>query len=167
MAGTQGNLQAAFAGESQANRRYLAFAKKAEEDGKPRTAKLFRAAAEAETIHAHNHLRLMGGIKSTAENVQAAIDGETYEATEMYPTFAAAADQENADEAQHIFGLIGQAEAVHASLYKQAFAALQTGGDLEADQLFLCTVCGNVVTGAPPSKCPICGSPKSKFVEVQ
>ncbi len=167
MAGTPENLQAAFAGESQANRRYLAFARKAEEEGKPNTARLFRAAAEAETIHAHAHLRLMGGVKTTAENVQAAIDGETYEHTEMYPGFAEAAGGEQEPQAQRLFEQIGQVEAIHAGLYEQALASLGAGGDFEAEQVFLCTVCGNVVTGAPPDKCPICNSPKEKFVAVQ
>lgn len=166
MAKTEENLQAAFAGESQANRRYLAFAKKAEEDGKPGVATLFRAAAEAETIHAHAHFDLMGGVKTTAENVEAAIAGETYEYTEMYPEFKEAATGEEAAEAEFLFGLIGKVEEVHAGLYSRALEAVKAGKDLEADSVWVCDQCGNVVLGAPPDKCPICAAEK-RFRQVQ
>lgn len=163
MAKTDENLQAAFAGESQANRRYLAFAKKADEDGKPSVARLFRAAAEAETIHAHAHLNLMGGVQTTPENVKTAIAGETYEYTEMYPEFRTAASGESAEQAEFIFDMIGKVEEIHANLYTQALAALESGRDLEADSVWLCQGCGNVVFGEPPDTCPVCGASKDRF----
>ncbi|KNZ70923.1 rubrerythrin [Thermincola ferriacetica] len=160
---TEKNLQAAFAGESQANRKYLAFAKKADEEGYPGVAKLFRAAAEAETIHAHSHLRALEGIKSTAENLQAAIDGETYEFTEMYPGFIKEADAEGAKQAKRSFELANEAEKVHAELYKKALALLEQKADTD---YFVCEVCGYIHEGSAPDKCPVCGAPSNKFKNV-
>lgn len=165
MAATE-NLQAAFAGESQANRKYLAFAKKAEADGFPQVAKLFRAAAEAETVHAHSHLRALNGIKGTAENLQAAIDGEGYEFQKMYPEFLADAQKEGHKAATLSFQNALAVEKIHHGLYTQAIGAVKGGKDLAAAKIFVCGVCGNTVLGEAPDKCPICGAPRSKFSEV-
>ena len=163
---TTDNLQEAFAGESQANRKYLAFAKKAEADGFPQVAKLFRAAAEAETVHAHAHLRVLGGVKSTAENVQAAIEGEGFEYKEMYPKFLAEAEQEGNQGAVHSFKNALAVEEIHYGLYSQALEAVQSGQDLPAAPIYVCGVCGNTVAGDAPDTCPVCGAPKSQFSEV-
>ncbi len=164
---TNDNLAAAFAGESQANRKYLAFAKKAEEDGFANVAKLFRAAAEAETIHAHAHLRVMGGINDTATNLQAASDGEGYEFKEMYPGFVTEAQNEGNKAAEITFKNAMAVEEIHHGLYEEALAAVKGGSDLPATQIWLCPVCGNTVKGAVPNKCSVCGVPGDKFSEIQ
>ncbi|MFH0953678.1 MAG: rubrerythrin family protein [Verrucomicrobiota bacterium] len=164
---TTENLKEAFAGESQANRKYLAFAKKAEQDGFKQVAKLFRAASGAETIHAHAHLRVMGGIKTTAENLQAAVEGEGYEYQTMYPKFLAEAKTENNAAAAKSFEFALGAEKVHHDLYAQALEAVKTGKDAAESPIYLCTVCGNLVMGSAPDKCPICGAPKDKFSPVK
>jgi rubrerythrin len=159
------NLKIAFAGESQANRKYLAFARRAEKDGLPQIAKLFRAAAEAETIHALSHLQNMGGVGSTIENLQSAVAGETYEYSEMYPPMVEQARSEN-NKAKTMLDYANQAERVHADLYRQALAALQAGKDLDAMDVYLCPVCGHLEFGKPPEKCPICGLPAAKYQKV-
>jgi rubrerythrin len=164
---TNDNLAEAFAGESQANRKYLAFAAKAESDGFPQVAKLFRAAAEAETVHAHAHLRVMKGINKTAENLQAAIDGEGFEFQEMYPKFLAESEQEKEQGASISFKNALAVERIHHGLYKEALDAVSAGNDLAADSIFVCGICGNTVIGSPPDKCPICNAPKDRFSEVQ
>jgi len=161
------NLRDAFAGESQANRRYLAFAKKAEQDGYPQAARLFRAAAEAETVHAHNHLRIMGGIKSTQENLQEAIGGETFEYKEMYPGYIKMAVAEGNKEAGWSFNVANKVEEIHAGLYRKATDALKAGKDAAKVDYYVCRVCGNTVEGSPPDKCPICGAPKTAFNKVE
>jgi rubrerythrin len=161
------NLQEAFAGESQANRKYLAFAKKAEADGYPQVAKLFRAAAEAETVHAHAHLRVMGGIKDTADNLQAAIDGEGFEFQEMYPGYVAEAEAAGNRPAAFSFKNALAVEEIHHGLYSEALEAVQGSNDLPAARIFVCEVCGNTVYGQPPDKCPICGVPHTRFFEVE
>lgn len=163
---TMDNLKEAFAGESQANRSYLAFAKKAESDSLPQVAKLFRAAAEAETIHALAHLRVMGGIKSTAENLEAAIDGEGEEFKSMYPKFLAAAQAEGQKQAEVSFKNALAVEEIHHGLYSKALEAVKDGGDLPAAKLYVCPVCGNTVENDVPDTCPICGVPGSKFFEI-
>jgi rubrerythrin len=161
------NLQEAFAGESQANRKYLAFAKQAEADGFPQIARLFRAAAEAETVHAHAHFKVMGGVKTTAENLAAAIKGEGFEFQVMYPKFVAEAKAEsNADAVMTFEGALA-VEEIHHGLYSEALKSLQAGKDLATTPIFVCSVCGNTVYGDPPDKCPICNSPKKKFFEVK
>lgn len=165
MARTEDNLKEAFAGESQANRKYLAFAKKAERDGLPNIARLFRTAAEAETIHAHGHLEAMGGIGSTAENLQAAMGGETYESTQMYPPMLKQAVADN-HKAKRMFGYAVKAEAVHAKLYKMALEAAQQGKDLTETAFYLCPVCGYIELGTPPESCPVCGEPGEEFIQV-
>ena len=148
MATTQDNLKVAFAGESQANQKYRAFAKKAEQDGFPNVARLFLTTAEAERIHAEGELKAMGGVGTTADNLQVAIDGETYEYTEMYPP------------------MVEQAEEVHARLYQMALEAVQRGEDLTEVQFYLCPVCGYIELGSPPEKCPICGAKAASFIQV-
>lgn len=162
---TNDDLAEAFAGESQANRKYLAFSKQAEKDGFPNVGKLFRTAAEAETIHAHGHLNAMGGVGTTAENLQAAVDGETHEYTEMYPPMLAQAEQAD-HKAKRMFGFAVKAEEVHANLYKQALAAVAAGKDLEEGQIYLCPFCGHIEFGQPPSACPICSAKGERFIQV-
>ena len=157
------NLKNAFAGESQANRKYLAFAKKAEEEGFKQVAKLFRAAAEAETVHAHSHLRVMGGVKSTKENIQEAIGGETFEFTKMYPQMIEEAKKEGNKQAQQSFEFANKVEKIHAELYQKALNSL---GKNEAMDYYVCQVCGNTVEKAAPDKCPICGASKSMFIKI-
>jgi len=157
---TEKNLKAAFAGESQASRKYQAFAKKAEEEGYTAVARLFRAASEAEAIHAYSELKAMGGVKSTAENLQAAIDGETYEFTSMYPEFIKEAEAEGAKDAKRVFNLANEAEKVHAQLYKKALDSLAGKADT---QYYLCTVCGYIHENEAPEKCPVCGAPAKAF----
>jgi rubrerythrin len=167
MTNTSDNLKAAFAGESQANRKYLAFAKKAQEDSMPQIAKLFRAAAEAETVHAHAHLRVLGGVKTTKENVQAAIEGEGYEVKTMYPEFLATAEAEGQKAAVASFRNALEVEKIHHGLYSKAMEALKAGKDLTAAKIFVCGVCGNTVAGEAPDRCPICGVSKDRFAEVK
>lgn len=157
------NLKNAFAGESQANRRYLAFAKKAEDEGHKQVAKLFRAAAEAETVHAHAHLRVMGGVRSTKENVQEAIGGETFEFTKMYPQMIEEAKKEGNKQAQQSFEFANKVEKIHAELYQKALNNL---GKNETVDYYVCQVCGNTVEKAAPEKCPICGASKSMFIKI-
>ncbi len=163
MATTDENLKAAFAGESQANRKYLAFAKKAEQDGLPKVAALFKAAAEAETIHAHGHLAAMDGIKTTEENLIAAIEGETYEHEDMYPPMYELAQKEG-HKAARMFKWAMEVEKVHADLYKVALEAVKAGKDLD-QEVYLCSVCGHLEFGQAPEKCPTCNVPASKFVK--
>jgi rubrerythrin len=164
MATTMENLAEAFAGESQANRKYLAFAKQADKDGLANVAKLFRAAAEAETIHAHGHLKAMDGIKSTEENLVAAIEGETFEYTKMYPAMLEQAEKDN-HPAKKMFKWALQTEEVHADFYKRALEAVKGGKDLE-DEVYLCPVCGHLEFKNPPASCPFCGVPAAKYVLV-
>jgi rubrerythrin len=164
---TVDDLQNAFAGESQANRRYLAFAKKAEAEGYPEVAKLFRAAAEAETVHAHAHLRAMGGVESTKENLEEAVKGESFEFKQMYPGYVEQARNEQAKAALASFQNAMAVEQVHHSLYIEALNAVQAGKDIPVHKFFVCGVCGNTVLDEPPEKCPVCGAPKDKFSEVQ
>lgn len=157
------NLKEAFAGESQANRKYLAFAKKAEEEGYVQIARLFKAAAEAETVHAHAHLRAMDGVKSTKENLQSAISGETFEFENMYPQMIDQAEKDGKDEARISFMNANAVEEIHAGLYQKY---LDNMDNLEDKDIFVCEVCGNTVEGEPPDVCPICGSPRSKFKKI-
>ncbi len=162
---TQENLAVAFAGESQANRKYLAFAQAAEKEGFAQIARLFRAAADAETIHAHAHLRNMGGVGTTLENLKSAVAGETYEYTEMYPPMVEQAKAEG-HRAKTMLGFANEAEKVHARLFREALAALEAGKDLSKMDVYLCPVCGDLEFGEPPDKCPICGAPKAKYQKI-
>jgi rubrerythrin len=165
MSTTTENLKTAFAGESQANRKYLAYAKKAEAEGFPQVARLFRAAAEAETIHAHGHLNAMGGVKTTLENLQDAVAGETYEYTEMYPPMTKQAQAEN-HKAKVMFRMAEAAEKIHAELYKQALEAVKAGVDLSNAEIYVCPTCGNIEIGKPEAKCAICGVAPDKFIKM-
>ena len=167
MTKTMDNLAEAFAGESQANRKYLAFAKRADDEGYPQVAKLFRAAAAAETVHAHNHLRIMGGIHSTKENILEAINGETYEFKNMYPGFLKVAAEEDEKQASWSFNVANEVEMIHADLYTKASKALEKDKDLESTDYYVCSVCGNTVEGNPPDKCPICKAGKKAFNKVE
>lgn len=160
---TKENLAEAFAGESQANRKYLAFAKKAEADGLPQVAKLFRAAAHAETVHAHAHLRAMGGIRSTADNLKEAVEGEGFEFQKMYPPFLEQAKAEGDRAAENSFKFALAVEEVHHGLYQQALAAVEGGTDLADRPVYVCEVCGNTVYDAAPEKCEVCLVPKERF----
>lgn len=165
MATTESNLKTAFAGESQANRKYLAFAKKAEQEGFSNVARLFRTAAEAETIHALGHLAALDGIGATLDNVRAAMAGETYEYTEMYPPMLEQATGDN-HRAGRMFSYALKAEAVHAKLYQMALEALQQGHDLSGVEFYLCPVCGNIEIGKAPEACPICGTKGERFIKM-
>ena len=160
---TTENLMTAFAGESQANRKYLAFAKKAEKEGKTQVARLFRVVAEAETIHAIKHLETAGKVGNTADNVKTAIEGETYEFSRMYPDFIAKALEEGASAPAKSFEFANEAEKVHAVLYKKALEALEAGQDMRGDSFHLCPVCGYVAENEPPERCPICNALGKSF----
>ncbi len=149
------NLKEAFAGESQANRKYLAFAQKADEEGYAQVAKLFRAAADAETVHAHAHLRVMKGIGSTEENLKEAIGGETHEFKTMYPKMIEEAEKEGEKEAMLSFKYANAVEEIHAGLYQKALDNL---GNNPSVDYYVCQYCGNTVEGEAPEKCPICGA---------
>jgi len=166
MSSTEENLQSAFAGESQANRRYLFFADKAEKEGHPQIARLFRAAAEAETVHARNHFAAMDGVGSTRDNLVAGAMGEHYEFTRMYPPFIKQAESEGNERARAAFDYANEVEKIHHRYFEAALKALDAGQKLEDKPYFVCAVCGNTVAGAAPEKCPICGAPASKFKKV-
>ncbi len=164
---TAQDLKDAFAGESQANRRYLAFAKKADHDGFPQVARLFRAVAEAETVHALRHFRTAGGINTTADNLQAAIAGESYEVKTMYPAMLAGATAEGHKPAQGAFGDALTVEKEHFALYAAALESVKTGKDIAATAMHVCSVCGHTVAGDAPDRCPVCQAKKEKFFEVK
>jgi rubrerythrin len=163
---TTDNLAAAFAGESQANRKYLAFAKKAAQDGFPEIAKLFKAAAEAETVHAHAHLRAMNGVKDTKENVKAAIAGEHHEFMSMYPEFLKVAEEEKHAAATMSFRYALAVEKIHHELYCDALKALESGKDLPKREVYICPICGNTVYDSVPDQCPICKAKGSTFLKI-
>ena len=162
---TNENLKEAFAGESQAFQKYSAFAKAAEKEDMPNIARLFRTTAQAERIHAEGHLGALDGINQTADNLQAAIDGETFEYTEMYPPMLAQA-KEDGHKAKRMFAFAVKTEEVHARLYKLALEAAKAGKDLEETNFYLCPVCGHIEFGTPPDNCPICGVKAEKYVQV-
>jgi len=166
MTKSEENLKAAFAGESQANRKYLAFAEKAEKDGFPQVAKVFRAAAAAETVHAHNHLRVLGGIKSTEENIKAAVEGEHYEFKKMYPEFLEDARSEGNSDAEKTFHYANEVEKIHHKLYESALETVKSGKDLESSDIYICPICGYTHEGEPPDKCPVCGTAKKMFEKI-
>ncbi len=160
---TSKNLKEAFAGESQANRRYIAFSQKAAQDGLPNVARLFRAVAESETIHALNHLKAAGGLKSTLENIKEAWKGEKEEYTSMYPMFMDQAKRDANNEALKTFFWANEAEKVHGEFYERALKAVEKGGDVEVGELYICGKCGYTVESKVPDKCPICGAGKEMF----
>jgi rubrerythrin len=164
MSKTEKNLKDAFAGESQANRKYLAFAQKAQTEGHAQAAKLFRAAAEGETIHAHTHLRTLKGVKSTLENLKEALGGETYEFKTMYPPMIADAKAEGNEAAVRSFTYANEVEKVHAALYQKAIDNL---GKSEAEvDYHVCSVCGYISEGEAPDECPVCKAKKKVFMKV-
>jgi len=163
MSKTEHNLKEAFAGESQANRKYLAFAQKAREEGFPGVAKLFEAAAAAETIHAHKHLRVLKGIRSTRENLEEAVSGETHEFKSMYPKMIEEAQAEGHKQAEISFSYANEVEKVHAELYKEA---LKDPENFPIKDWYLCPICGYTVADEPPERCPVCGAKKEKFSKV-
>jgi rubrerythrin len=167
MSNTQDNLKEAFAGESQASRRYTYFAEKADSEKHPQVARLFRAASEAETVHARNHLRAMDGIGTTAENLKAAIAGESYEFTKMYPTFIEQAKSEKNGRAETSFDYANQVEKIHHGLYQKTLEMLEAGKEAKAEPYYVCPVCGNTVAGEAPNACPICGTPGSRFKKIE
>jgi rubrerythrin len=163
MSKTEKNLKESFAGESQANRTYLAYAKKAEKEGYPQVAKLFRAAAAAETVHAHNHLKELGGIRSTKENLEEAITGESFEFKEMYPKMIKEAEEEGNKGALRSFNFANEVEETHAALYIKALENL--GKNAETDY-YVCEICGHTAEGEAPDKCPVCGAVKKMFTKI-
>ena len=158
-------LREAFAGESQANRKYLAFAVQADKEGYPQVARLFRAAAEAETVHAHNHLRALKEIRSTGENLQAAISGETHEFKSMYPEMLEAAKAEGNTEAERTFNFANEVEKVHAHLYQRMLDSL--GTTKEDYPYYVCPVCGYTAENEPPDICPVCGAKGKVFKKIE
>ncbi len=163
MSKSEKNLKDAFAGESQANRKYLAFAKQADKEGYPKTAKLFRAAAEAETVHAHAHLKTVGGINSTTDNLKEAVSGETHEFKAMYPAMIKDAVEEGNKEAERSFKYANEVEKVHAKLYQEALENLDNQEDVD---YYVCSVCGYTCEGEPPDTCPVCKSKSKAFFKV-
>ena len=164
MSQTEKNLQEAFAGESQANRKYLAFAKKADKEGYPQVANLFRAAAEAETVHAHAHLRVLKGINSTAENLKEAIAGETHEFKSMYPDMIETAKSEGNKAAERTFNFANEVEKIHADLYQKALDNLDNPEEIEC--YYVCGVCGYTCENEPPETCPVCNANIKSFSRV-
>lgn len=162
---TEKNVQDAFSGESQAHMKYLAFSKKAESEGKPNIARLFKAIAYAEQIHAINHLKVLGDLGDTAENLQTAIDGENFEVEEMYPAYDAVAKLQTEKEAIRSIHYAIEAEKVHAAMYTEAKESVKQGKDIEPDDIYICAVCGHTASGTAPDSCPICGVSKDKFVK--
>lgn len=161
---TQTNLEAAFAGESQAHMKYLIFADKAEQEGLANIARLFRAISFAEQVHATNHLKALGNVGGTADNLQAAIGGETYEVEEMYPAFIAVSELQEEKGAIRSEKWAQEAEKVHAGMYEQARQAVTAGRDAQIGDIYICSVCGWTGEGEPPDRCPICGAVREKFV---
>jgi len=165
MSKTEGCLKEAFAGESQANRKYLAFGAKADQEGYVQVARMFRAAADAETVHAHNHLRALNGIKSTKENLLEAIAGETHEFKKMYPEMIAGAKAEGHKAGERSFTYANEVEKVHAQLYQKLLDSL--GKSQESYVYYVCPICGNTVEKAPPGTCPVCGTKGEMFKRVE
>jgi rubrerythrin len=167
MGNTKENLQEAFAGESQASRRYQYFAEKADKEGKPQIARLFRAASEAETVHARNHLDVMSGIGTTADNLKVAIQGENYEFTRMYPDFIDTAKIESNARGEISFSWANKVEKIHHGLYEQALKDLNEGKKFTDEPYYVCQRCGNTVAGQAPDKCPVCGASRSMFKKME
>lgn len=160
---TEDSLKAAFAGESQAHMRYLIFAEVAEKEGRPNLARLFRAIADAEKVHATNHLNALSLVKESSSNLQVGIDGENYEIEEMYPAYNAIAELQNESGAKRSIHYALEAEKIHSALYQKAKQAVDSGKDIEIGDIYICQVCGHTVDGSAPDRCPICGATKDKF----
>ena len=160
---TEDNLKAAFAGESQAHMRYLIFSEKAEAEGFPNIARLFKAISHAEKVHATNHFNALGLIRGSSDNLQMAIDGEAYEVNEMYPAFSAVAQLQDEKGAMQSINYALQAEKIHASMYEKAKQVVEGSKDIQLGAMFICDVCGHTVEGEAPDRCPVCGASKEKF----
>jgi len=167
MTKTEDGLKEAFAGESQARNKYEAYSRKAEKDGYTQIAKLFKAASEAERVHAKNHFENLDKIQETKENLKDAIEGEKFEHEDMYPEFVEAAKEENEDSALESFMYAMEVEKIHETLYKEALESIQNDEDLEETDIYVCQICGNTVFDEPPAACPICGYPKDEFKKVE
>ncbi len=166
MSKTQDNLKAAFAGESQASRKYTYFAEKADAEGQPQVARLFRAAAEAETVHARNHLNALAGICTTTDNLKAAISGEHYEFSQMYPPFIKQAESDKDGRAERSFNHANKVEEIHHTLYEQALSFLTRLEKPPEGDYYVCPICGNTVFGEAPGVCPICAAPGKTFKKI-
>ncbi len=162
---TNKDLTVAFAGESQAHMKYLIFSDVAAKEGKKNVARLFKAISYAEQVHATNHYRTMGEIKSTSENLQAGIDGEHYEVNEMYPAYMAVSQFQEEKDATRTFHGALEAEKIHEVMYSDAKKVVDGGEDIQIGKIYICSICGYTTTNQVPEKCPICGAPRSKFVE--
>jgi len=160
---TEDNLKNAFAGESQAHMRYLIFAKRAEAEGLPSIARLFKAISYAEQVHATNHYNALSLIRGSSDNLQVCIEGETYEVNEMYPAFYAVAQLQEEKGAMQTFNFALQAEKIHASMYQNAKRTVETRKDIQLGMMHICEVCGHTVEGEAPDRCPVCGASKEKF----
>jgi len=160
---TKENLETAFAGESQAHIKYLAFSARAEKEGKPNIARLFRAIAHAEQVHAINHLKELGGIGDTAANLEKAISGEEFEVDEMYAAYLAVADTQGEKGAKRSMTYAMEAEKIHADMYADAKLAAEAGQDIEIGKVYICPVCGFTHIGEPPDRCPVCNAKKESF----
>ena len=167
MGNTDDNVRAAFAGESQANRKYIFFAEKAEAEGYRQVAKLFRAVADAETVHARNHLRVLGEIKSTEENLSGAINGEDYEFSTMYPSFIKKAEEEGNEKAKNSFDLANKVEKIHHTLFQSVLSKIKARQVVEQKPVYVCQVCGYTVEGEAPERCPVCGVPIKMFKAIE
>jgi rubrerythrin len=162
---TNKNLHDAFSGESQAHMKYLIFAKQAEDENKPNIARLFRAISFAEQVHATNHIKTLGELGDTIENLQTAIDGENFEVEEMYPAYDAVAKLQGEKDAIRSIHFAIEAEKIHSAMYTEAKQAVNEGKDIDVGSIYICPVCGYTVEGGAPDSCPVCGVPKSKFVK--
>ena len=163
---TEEDLKAAFAGESQAHVKYMIFSEEAEKEGKPKLANIFKAIAKAELIHAKNHLKALGGIKNSGENILAAYNGENYEIEEMYPVFNETAKFQNEKEAQRSTHYALEAEKIHRDIYKKAKELFDAGKDFDGETVYICPVCGHTHVGKEaPDKCPVCGCHKDKYIK--
>ncbi|MHB1697916.1 MAG: rubrerythrin family protein [bacterium] len=163
---TEEDLKSAFAGESQAHVKYMVFSEEAQKEGKPKLANVFRAIAKAELIHAKNHLRVLGGIKKSAENISAAYNGEDYEIEEMYPAFNSVAKFQNEKEAERSIHYALEAEKIHRDIYKKAKELVDSGKDFDGETAYVCPVCGHTHVGPEaPDKCPVCGCSKDKYIK--
>lgn len=160
---TDQNLRAAFAGESQAHMRYMIFSEKAEREKKNNLARLFKAISFAEQVHATNHYRALGEINDSSKNLQVAIDGETYEAEDMYPAYKAVAELQNEQSAVRTTNFALEAEKVHATMYKKAKEAADQGKDVHVGDIYICDLCGYTIEGEAPDVCPVCGAKKDRF----
>ena len=167
MSKTQENLKAALSGESQANRKYLSFAERAEKENLPGVANLFNAAVESETVHAMKYLEMLGEFKSTKENLEAAKGGETYETEDMYPKFISDAESENESQAKTSFTWAAEVEKIHADMYGKAIEKASQGQDIEEKDYYICQGCGYTAEEEAPETCPVCGAPKSMFKKVE